>query len=161
MSHYTTKPTKWLCAHWRLRSAWASAQSDQSLRCLHEESLGPYNYPLSAQRRLWSDWADAQADLSLRWAHSHFVGFVMSWLICMFLASETESEIDKSNKEMRDKMKQEYFFAIQEEGEIHYIASKLFMGGSRTECSNLLLREVRFDHFNHIFPEFPPRLKMK
>ena len=25
---------------------------------------------------------DAQADLSLRWAHSHFVGFVMSWLIC-------------------------------------------------------------------------------
>ena len=30
----------------------------------------------------WSDWADAQADLSLRWAHSHFVGFVMSWLIC-------------------------------------------------------------------------------
>ena len=28
-----------------------------------------------------SDWADAQADLSLRWAHTHFVGFVMSWLI--------------------------------------------------------------------------------
>ena len=24
---------------------------------------------------------DAQADLSLRWAHSHFVGFVMGWLI--------------------------------------------------------------------------------
>ena len=24
------------------RSAWASAQSDQSLRCSHEESLGPY-----------------------------------------------------------------------------------------------------------------------
>ena len=39
------------------------------------------SYPLSAQRRLWSDWADAQADLSLLWAHSHFVGFVMSWLI--------------------------------------------------------------------------------
>ena len=40
------------------------------------------NYPLSAQRRLRSDWADAQADLSLRWAHTHFVGFVMSRLIC-------------------------------------------------------------------------------
>ena len=40
------------------------------------------SYPLSAQRRLWSDWADAQADLSLRWAHIHFVGFVVSWLIC-------------------------------------------------------------------------------
>ena len=36
-----TKPTKWLCAQRRLRSAWASAQSDQSLRCPHEESLGP------------------------------------------------------------------------------------------------------------------------
>ena len=43
-----TKPTIWLCAQRRLRSAWA---------------------------------ADAQADLSLHWAHSHFVGFVMSWLI--------------------------------------------------------------------------------
>ena len=39
------------------------------------------SYPLSAQRWLWSDWADAQADLRLCWAHSHFVGFVMSWLI--------------------------------------------------------------------------------
>ena len=28
-----------------------------------------------------SKWAEAQADLSLRWAHSHFVCFVMSWLI--------------------------------------------------------------------------------
>ena len=36
-----TKPTKWLCTQRRLRSAWASAQSDQSLRCQHEESLGP------------------------------------------------------------------------------------------------------------------------
>ena len=32
-SHLVTKPTKWLCAQRRLRSAWASAQSDQSLRC--------------------------------------------------------------------------------------------------------------------------------
>ena len=62
-----------MCAQWRLRSAWASTQSDQSLRCPHEESFGP----LSAQRRLWSDWADAQADLSLRWVHSHFFAFVM------------------------------------------------------------------------------------
>ena len=28
-----TKPRKWLCAQRRLRSAWASAQCDQSLRC--------------------------------------------------------------------------------------------------------------------------------
>ena len=37
-----TKPTKWLCAQRRLSSAWASAQSDQSLRCTHEEGFGPY-----------------------------------------------------------------------------------------------------------------------
>ena len=30
-----------LCAQRRLRSAWASAQSDQSLCCPHEETLGP------------------------------------------------------------------------------------------------------------------------
>ena len=41
------------------------------------------NYPLSARRRLWSDWVNAQADLSLCWAHTHFVGFVMSWLILL------------------------------------------------------------------------------
>ena len=62
MSRLMTKPTK---SQQRLRSAWASAQSDQSSLCT---------------QRLCSDWTDAQADLSLRWAHIHFVGFVMSWL---------------------------------------------------------------------------------
>ena len=51
MGCITKKTTKWaaswqnqqngMCAQGRLRSAWASAQSDQSLRCPHEESLGP------------------------------------------------------------------------------------------------------------------------
>ena len=41
LSHLVTKPTKWLCAQRRLRSAWASTQSDQSLRCPHEESFVP------------------------------------------------------------------------------------------------------------------------
>ena len=40
MNHDMTKPTKWMCAQQRLRSAWASAQSDQCLRCPHEETLG-------------------------------------------------------------------------------------------------------------------------
>ena len=39
-----------------------------------------------AQQRLRSAWV-SQADLSLRWAHSHFVGFVMRWLICVPLAT--------------------------------------------------------------------------
>ena len=72
-----TKPTKWLCAQRRLRSAWASAQSDQSLRCPHEEiKLGS----------LGTHWAHSEdADQTGRmprliWVfagRSHFVGFVM------------------------------------------------------------------------------------
>ena len=75
-----TKPTKWVCAQRRLRSAWASAQSDHSLRCPHDKAW-VLSCSLSTQRRLWSDWADDQADLSLRWVHSHFVGLVMRRLI--------------------------------------------------------------------------------
>ena len=41
LSHDMTKPTKWVCAQRRLRSAWASAQSDLSLLCPLEEGLGP------------------------------------------------------------------------------------------------------------------------
>ena len=33
-----------MCAKRRLRSAWASAQSDQRLRCPHEEALGAWLY---------------------------------------------------------------------------------------------------------------------
>ena len=33
LSRDMTKPTKWVCPQRRLRSAWASAQSDQSLCC--------------------------------------------------------------------------------------------------------------------------------
>ena len=50
-SMYTQIPYLWaaswqnqqygMCTQWKLRSAWASAQSDQSLSCLHEESLSP------------------------------------------------------------------------------------------------------------------------
>ena len=67
MSRLMTKPTKWHVRQTKTQiSHWASAQSDQSIRCAHEESLGP----LSAQRRLWSG-----SDLSLRWAHMPFRWF--------------------------------------------------------------------------------------
>ena len=55
------------------------------------------SYPLSAQWRLWSDWADAQADLSLRWAHTHFVGFVMSWLMCQSSVAPATSWQNQQN----------------------------------------------------------------
>ena len=82
LSCLVTKPTKWVCAQRRLRSACASASSLIRVFAVRMKKAWILSYPLSKRRRLWSDWADAQADLSLRWAHSHFVGFVMRWLIC-------------------------------------------------------------------------------
>ena len=54
------KPRKWVCAQRSLRSAWVSAQCDQSLRC--------------AQRSLRSAWASAQSDQSLRCPHEETLG---------------------------------------------------------------------------------------
>ena len=61
-----------MCAQQRLRTAWSSAQYDQSLRM---KKAWVRSYPLSAKRRPWSDWADAQDELSLRWAHMPFCWF--------------------------------------------------------------------------------------
>ena len=58
MSRDMTKPTKCVCAQRRLRSAWASAQSDQGLRSLirvfavRKKKAWVLSYPLGAQRRL-------------------------------------------------------------------------------------------------------------
>ena len=54
-----------ICAQRRLRSACASAQADQSLRCPLEETSDPF-LSKERQRRLWADSANAQTDLSLR-----------------------------------------------------------------------------------------------
>ena len=69
MGHSTTKPTNWPVrlakTQIRLRSAWVSTQSDQSLLCAFwiakDQNL------VHADSKDWSDWANAQADLSLRW----------------------------------------------------------------------------------------------
>ena len=51
MSHSVTKSSNDLCAQQRFRSAWASAQSDQSICCLLEETLGS-QLPMSTQQKL-------------------------------------------------------------------------------------------------------------
>ena len=60
MSRLVTKPTMWLCAQRRLRSAW-HPPSLISVFAVRMKKAWVLNYQLSAQRRLWSDWADAQA----------------------------------------------------------------------------------------------------
>ena len=42
LSRLVTNPTKWVYAQRRLRSVWASAQSDQSLRCRCQSSLSAW-----------------------------------------------------------------------------------------------------------------------
>ena len=89
MSHVMTKPTN-ECAPSK-----DSDQTGQMIRvfAVHMKKHWVLSYPLSAQWRLWSDWADAQADLSLRWTHTHFVGFVMSWLIWAMSQENMSSEV--------------------------------------------------------------------
>ena len=41
MKRLMAKPTKWHVCPAKTQIAWASTHSDQSLRCPHEESLGP------------------------------------------------------------------------------------------------------------------------
>ena len=60
-----------LCTQQRLRSAWASALPDQSLRWWIVGSSATHWVHCED----WSDWADAQADLSLRWVHRSFCWF--------------------------------------------------------------------------------------
>ena len=45
---------------------------------------------------LHADSEDAQADRSLRWAHSHYVGFVMSWLIWLSAMFELQGKFFRS-----------------------------------------------------------------
>ena len=65
------------CARRKHRSAWASAQSDQSSLCIQWVATDPRFR--RADSELWSDRVDAQVDLSLHLA-GHFVGFVVRWL---------------------------------------------------------------------------------
>ena len=67
-----------LCARRRLRSAWESTQSDQSLRCPHEESLGPY---LPIERTAKTDQTGRMSRLTSSLAHMPFFGFVVRWLM--------------------------------------------------------------------------------
>ena len=58
----------------RLRSAWVSAQSDQSLRCPHVETLCHW-LPIKRRAKTLIKLGDAQAELSVRWVHTSFCWF--------------------------------------------------------------------------------------
>ena len=76
MSRLMTKPTKWLCAQRRLRSAWAFAQSDQSSLCAQWVAKDPRFLHADSENSDQTGWMPR-----LIWVFAgrrcHFVGFVM------------------------------------------------------------------------------------
>ena len=70
-------------SQWRLRSAWASAQSYQSIHCQHEDTLGPL---LIIECTVKTDQTGRMPRLI--WVFSghpcHFVGFVVLQLILSY-----------------------------------------------------------------------------
>ena len=66
------KSNKTMCDQRRLRSAWTSTQSDQSLHCMEKHWI--LSYPVSVQL-IWA---------FSRWHAGHFIGFFMLWFIYIF-----------------------------------------------------------------------------
>ena len=62
------------CTQRRLKSAWASSQSDQSSLSAWRK-LGSLATHWAHSQKLWPDWADAKADLCLCRAHMPFCWF--------------------------------------------------------------------------------------
>ena len=88
----------YICAQRRQRSAWTSAQSDQSLRCPHEETLGSWLHigrivttDQTGRSLIWVSAGDTGHLLGLSWCGSfikHFsnkyyyqsLSFLLKWL---------------------------------------------------------------------------------
>ena len=77
MSRLITKPTEWLCAQRRLRSAWSSAQSDQSLRCALSGLLWAQAFFMrTVKTRIRLGGCPGWSESSLG---THAILFVLSW----------------------------------------------------------------------------------
>ena len=84
-----------MSAQWKLRSACASAESDHSLRCPHEEFY-VLRYHRAAIEDFWSDFVDAQADLRVRWAHISVCRFCVSFVFNIIIIWATSWQNQQS-----------------------------------------------------------------
>ena len=75
LSRLMTKPTMWLCAQRRLRSAWASAQSDQSSLCAQWVAMGP--------RFLHADSEDSESKKKKKKKNELLGGVIFLEIFCM------------------------------------------------------------------------------
>ena len=73
-----------LCAQWRLRSAKASAQSDQSLRCPYEETLVP-QLPTECTAKTDQTGRIPRLICVFAGGTDHFVGFFLKRLIMLIM----------------------------------------------------------------------------
>ena len=90
-----------MCAQRRLWSDWASAQSEQSLRCPHEESLGPY-LPIKHTAKTHLTGRMPRLICAFPGHTVIFVGFVMGWLISRIIYTswdwgESETQLWKTS----------------------------------------------------------------
>ena len=66
--------------------------------------MGPYSYPLSAERRLWSDWMDAYADLSFPLVHISFCLFCYASAQMILMNTRGEGSVIFLSFSNRDKL---------------------------------------------------------
>ena len=75
-----TRPTKWLCARWRLRSAWASTKSDQSSLCAQWVAKDPRFLHADTEDSDQTGWMPSLIRVFAE-RTCHFVGFVVRQII--------------------------------------------------------------------------------
>ena len=92
-----TKPTKWLCAQRRLRTAWASAQSDQSLRCALNGQLRTKAFFMRTAKTLIMTERMPRLIWVFAGRTNYFVGFVMSRLSDLGLPVDWHHLLDLLN----------------------------------------------------------------
>ena len=96
LSRLMTKPTMWMCAQRRLRSAWASAKSDQSSLCAQWVAKDPSFLHADSKdsdqtgwmsRLIWVFAGRTVTLLVLSWGGSHW--FVVWWLVSVIFRKDS------------------------------------------------------------------------
>ena len=152
MSRLTTQPTKWLCAQRRLRSAWASAQSDQSSLCAQSVAKDP--------SFLHADNEDSDQTgriPRLIWVFAghtcHFVGFVMRRDLLLFSCSFTSSA-ERRNKDENQVVAHFRIELISSENSSSQISCVIFLN---TNCSRTAASP--FPNPSFLAPSLPPFIR--
>ena len=100
MSRDMTKPTKWVCALWRLRSACASAQSEQSSLCTQWVAKDPSFFHAETLIRLGRCPGWSESSLG-----AHAILLVLSCVAHFFFAPYVLKSTNNAQKWSKNKLK--------------------------------------------------------